>query len=564
MGEHVHGRSVAQTAQSAAIIVLTLWAIFFSLDAFPELFWRPAADFGLATDASLKVISTDSMWEGSPSAAADAGMRIGDRLDPARVSFQERMYLQRVQLPPAGTSMRLDVLHNSSSRTVKLDAVQMRSRPQLVVFYVLVALVDFIFTVIGAVLVFYRRSLMTWGFFLGCIGLQQNSWFGMSWQSGMAAYLETNFSYIMYGAGYAGLLIFAARVPDDRPTGTTYYVQWLAPVVFVLLTTGLTISGWPYPIRAQLLTLANLLTQLVVPLWVIIVATLLTRLVQERGPQRARISWITGGFVILFAARAAANSSTLPDALVNIWLPALQIVMPLSVAYAIVRHHAFQAGVVANRALVYSLFLSALFCLIALSDWVVTQNVANSQMKIGLLVAVAVAFGFFLPALHRQAVRLIDRVFFRQRYETTLALEKLQASIEAPGAPRRPMDSVARDIAAALGVSSLAFFKRSADGGFIRYADAGWEKRSRWHILPEDELFQSLDLSRLIVYLPQKLVQAPQFPSDSRKPIVALAVSEKRKVEQLVLVGTMLRGDEVDHDSLRILASLARNVLRLA
>ncbi len=168
-----------------------------------------------------------------------------------------------------------------------------------------------------------------------------------------------------------------------------------------------------------------------------------------------------------------------------------QIAIPFTVAYAVVRHRAFDAGFVANRTLVYGVFLCAGFAAFALLDILATKRFAHNQFEVGIDVAIALAIGLSLQFVHPRAIRLIDRIFLPERYHAAIALDKLRATLGFSRndvvSPDRALETVARELM----LSSLAIFKKTPDGGFVRYAAAGWPKGTAWHIFAGDPLVQS-------------------------------------------------------------------------
>ena len=241
---------------------------------------------------------------------------------------------------------------------------------------------------------------------------------------------------------------------------------------------------------------------------------------RERGVDRSRVGWIVAGFTIAFAARGGQNFSDLYGPLylpsVSSWpqlIPeVLQVAIPLTVAYAVVRHHALNAGFVANRTLVYGLFLCAGFAVFASLDVLATKRFASNQLQVGLDVAMALAIGLSFQFVHPRAIRLVDRIFLPERYHAAIALDKLRATLGFRRTDDASPNGAVEAIATELRLSSLAIFKKAPDGGLLRCAAAGWPKGTAWHIFAGDPLVRAFSGRRAHWPISEKHTQLLTVP----------------------------------------------------
>ncbi len=479
--------------------------LWFSFAPLRGVFWLRPGDFGVATDSSLRVVGVDDD-AGEP--AYRAGIHIGDRFDGVS-SFEQRLYLQRVRNPAPAERLALHVeRENGSSRPVSLVAEVWPFDASDVAMYFPWAAADLVFVLVGSILVLLRPSRMTWAFFLYCMGTAPGIMLGYYWLPAWLVFTTVVFVSILQALGFAAFLVFCVRVPDDRAVGVWRYVESIvAPLVLAgLLICGtiinLSITGVLHAeINAKVVQGAILYATYVVG-----VLALFTALCRERGMERNRVAWILAGFIIGLGSRVTIN---LADPGANpytglsgsSWLsliPALEVAIPLTVAYAVIRHQALNVGFVANRTLVYGLFLCAGLTAFTLLDLLATKRFAHNQFEVGLDVAVALAIGLSFQVVHPRAIRLIDRVFLPERYHAAIKLAKLRTTLghirNEDGAPNRVVGVLTTELA----LSSLALFKKMPDGGFVRFAAAGWPKGSSWHIFAEDPLAQSFGSSRRV------------------------------------------------------------------
>ncbi|MGA8099677.1 MAG: hypothetical protein WB810_13570, partial [Candidatus Cybelea sp.] len=302
-------------------------------------------------------------------------------------------------------------------------------------------------------------------------------------------------------------------------------------------------------------------------------AALTATVLREHGANRERTAWIVAGFAIGLGAHVAAGVT---DPLANIytgdslsddvpaWLlfiPAFQVAIPLTVAYAVVRHRAFDAGLIANRTLVYGVFLCGGFAAFALLDVLVTKRFANNQFEVGLDIALALAIGVTLQFVHPRAIRLIDRIFLPERYQAAVRLDKLRSTLGLRGngaSPNRAIETVAQELL----LASLAVFKKAPDGGFVRYAAAGWPKGTAWHIFAGDPLLQSFGARARVGPINEENTLQFNVPAEPGRPAVGISLSPQTAAGSLILVGVHLNGRRPDYDEVRGIASLLREFVK--
>ena len=493
-------------------------------------------------------------------------------LTPQR-SFEKRLHLERVQNAAPGQLLALRVKgKNGSPHAVKLVAEESEIDAADIAENFPWAAAGLVFVVIGSILVLLRPSTMTWAFFLYCVAAPPGFVLGFYWAPWWLVFASGVFLNVLQALGFAALLVFCVRVPNDRAVGAWRYVEWVAaPIAFVSLLLcaaliELSIAG----VLHLDVTAGQIQAAILDATYVVGMLALIATVFRGRGIERNRVAWIIAGFTIGLGARIATNliapganiytgqSDEAPD-----WLPllsALEIAIPLSVAYAVMRHRALNIGFIANRTLVYGLFLCAGFAAFAVLDLLVTEKFAHNQFEIGLDVAIALGIGLSFQFVHPRAIRLIDRVFLPERYHAAIALDKLRATLglirNQEDAPNRAVSAVTKDLA----LSSLALFKKMPDGGFVRFAAVGWPKGSAWHIFAEDPLVQSFGSHRRIRLIDDAAAERLKVSLEPGRPSVGLSLSPRTASESLLLVGAHASGRRPDGDEMRSIASLLHEV----
>ena len=548
----------------SVVVFLAASLLWFSLAPLRGLFWLHPGSFGITADSGMQITDIDSSGP-----ASRAGLRIGDRFDVA-TSFEKRLYLEHVRNPAPQQRLTLQVRQPTGQpRSVTIVADTMALDSSDIAEYFVFTVVDLVFVLVGSILVLLRPSKMTWAFFLFCIGTAPGIMLGYYWLPAWLVFASGVFVYALQALGFAAFLVFCVRVPSDRAVGGWRYIEWVAaPLVFIILLVcsiaiDLSIAGVSNanPVAERIQGAIFNAT------YVCGVLALVATFYRERGAERKRLAWIMAGFIILLGSKVAIN---LADPTANIytttWLPlvpTLGVAMPLTVAYAVLRHQAFHVGSIANRTLVYGLFLCTGFAAFALLDLLATKKFAKNQFEIGLDVAIALAIGLSFQFIHPRAIRLIDRIFLPERYHAAIALEKLRNTLSPirslDDAPNRAVEVVATELM----LSSLAIFKKVPDGGFVRLASAGWPKGAAWHIFAGDPLARSFGSSQRVGLVEALAAEQLKVSREPGRPSVGMSLSPQTPGESLLLVGKHVNGRRPDRDEVRGIASLLREFITI-
>jgi hypothetical protein len=203
-------------------------------------------------------------------------------------------------------------------------------------------------------------------------------------------------------------------------------------------------------------------------------AAVVARFRRSRGTERLQLKWLATAsgvvaalFLLAMVATFASLSGVPPDgggaarAAWQGWLENVAVssfvLLPVSIGVAILRHRLYDIDVVINRALVYGALIAALAG-VYLGSVLVLQLVlrpVTSRSDLAVAASTLAVAALFRPARARiQAV--VDRRFFRQRYDAGLTLDAFatrlrhELDLESVGADLR---SVVHDTVAPVHVS---------------------------------------------------------------------------------------------------------------
>jgi PAS domain S-box-containing protein len=282
-------------------------------------------------------------------------------------------------------------------------------------------------------------------------------------------------------------LHFCLRFPERRlvsarawPVAAAYFPALFllgaavaSQALFVAIPEG--VSLWP------LITTIHRLQPLYFASLFVVSFAVLVRSYRRARSVRARrqmkwLAWGTGAGVLPFLAfyavpYALGRDPRLPMQLAG-YLPLAAI--PLSLAYAVVRHRLMDVELVFRRTLVTVLVAAAIVGL-SLLGLGLANVIAGEEEPHGTIIAVLSALLvilLFTPVKVR-IQELVDRVFYRERYSSRKALLRLSQKLNADLDLSRMTESLLDGIQAALGVDAVAVFLPEHDGSFSLFRSRG-------------------------------------------------------------------------------------------
>jgi hypothetical protein len=564
------------------LALLTLYALTMIA---PDLYRlvRPLSAFGLATNADGLIYNVQAQFaadEDSP--AWRAGLRPGDRLDlPAMrcAPIDTELCATNLALwggfnyvmPGREGKLIVEAASDRPAREVTLAAKQ---RPLSVGVHLVLLLqqVAGILVVLGAAwLVWTRPGGMTWGFFAYVFGFNPGQAFQFyawlqQWPHVMLA--QAMASCVMQAAGYAGLLLFALRVPVDRVEGRWRWIERALPIVFVLLLlVSLSTLGSVFGHRTEYAMRASMLIGLPVSLVALLILIGRRNDLSPRDYQRIR--WVIWGCLIglpayLFAE--LAQETSLPSSLLGPGVASEDVtgyfylingILCLFVVEAVRRPTVVSVWIPLRRATALGLLLSvpAYFIheeLTTINEW--------TQLPEWAWVVVASVMIFLISRMHEYATELVDRLFDRgfHRAKTEIAAvgRTIQRASSFDEIDRLLVDEPMRS----LQLASAALF-RDEGGVFPRRASAGWQATNA-DVLNSDGRVLGGRLYGGAFALDGIGGIDPtdkRFPDDLARPVFGVPVGNPRRCFAVALYGGHEDGTDLDNDERALLASLARD-----
>jgi hypothetical protein len=538
-----------------ALVLFALVSVYLASTAF----WQPRGTLGITTDynARVRTVTPDSP-------AARAGIAPGDRIDLVRTPFRMRRFLSGVSAtPPIGQKIPFVLVHAGVERNVELTAIpyDLPTADKTVLFFECVS--SLIFIVVGAALILLRPSAATWGFALYCLLILPTapSPFLFPLQHGAFALLL--FYDVVQIVGVVGLIVFALEFPRPLETPWRTAIRRSLPLIFIVLSAMITYPDVMNQLLGRGVGIENELLQVVLGL-----AFLLALCVAwdtyhrvERG-ERERLRWVilglSIGLVATYIGNTAIYSALLPIKLPS-WalnlLASLNVLLPLSIAHAVIRNRVLDIEFVVSRAILYTGFTVVVVATFGFFDWAFSRMIEGFRLAVVLNAAISVAMAFAFDAIQGRAEKVIQAVLFRKRLAAQTHLEQLGRSLRHARSSEIVERAVVVGSAEALELASAALFLH-ADSGFRRAASVGWPDSSAGRIEDGDDLVAALQGCDQPIRLDDVMRHRADLPSGTSNPVVALPLSYRSELHGIVLYGGHLHGGDIDSDELKLLERL--------
>ncbi len=550
----------AGDATLRTIVVIGLALVIIAGDSFNLLrISHPVGLFGYGTNLDGVVTGVNP---GSP--AARAGLQVGDRLDETSMTPQElEDLIQVAAVQPAGRAVSFAVLHHGVRRTVTLVSVPEPMGVAEVTLLIIDFIAGFAFVGIGAAVVLLRPTIVSWSFFLFCLGAQSGSWSGLFivTRAPVTQYFELFATSVLY-LGQFALLVFALRFLQEPIGGWRLWMQRAVPfgaAVLLGLNTWENINSYFLGRPAETLTRSLIGFQAVIA--IVVAFALINTYVRRTGAERQRIRWVVVGFAVAVVA-AIIESFVFSEAtnlplIVQGTIPLLSIVAPIAVAYAIVKHRVIDVNFVVSRTLVYGILTTLFVATFAFVDWFVGRVLDQTRWALIAEIGAAIAIGFWLNGLHARVDRFVDSVLFRRRHEAERRLARVARGLPHAMSTALVDKILVSEPPAALELTSAALFRRNDSGEYDRVAAIGWPDESLRALEADDSLTPHLQGESSALRLSELQWSTPGIPTGTARPALALPVMVRHQLDAIALYGAHSGGEDFDPDELQWLNSLA-------
>ena len=502
-----------------------------------------------------------------------AGLRTGDRIDLERMHCLPGDHARcgdalavlggvDYVLPGQTLTVALAPSNTMPAREVTLVAEQPPSSFAVRVVILLDQLAGIAVILAAAWLVWTRPGPMSWGFFLYVNWFnpgQAYAFYGILQQWPALLLVQNAVGCFAQAAGYAGLLLFVLRVPNDRIEPRWLPVEralpWFALIfALVLLASYGSVFGY----HTETVTRAGIPAGFAVAFAAL--AILLERRRTQTPEDYQRVRWVIWGCLIGLPAFLIAELASWTTFFETPWgdftprediiglLYLVNGVLCLFVFEAIRRPRVVSVTIPLRRVTILGLTLSLPVLLLHEKVEQIQEYLPGwAWLAIG---AVAV---FLITRLHESAVHLVDRYFNR-------ALDAVEQELGSALLKASELAEIDRLLAAEpfrrLKLTSAASFRRDGPR-FIRGPSAeGWDGGDAKALSPEDGVLRPLRAGK-----PFNVPDAEDcnLPGGLARPVLAVPASSPLRCYAVSLYGPHASGTDLDHNERAMLARLAAN-----
>ena len=563
------------TPSRLLLIGLTLWGLAMIV---PDLLRvaEPLGSFGFFANNDGLIYDANGPFDDNASSPAwRAGIRIGDRLDLEKMRCGlheiEKCHgalaaLGGVDFELPGNAITLDLMaaEDRSARQVTLIAAQRPINFLVRAVNMLCQIAGILVIVAAAWLVWTRPSAMSWGFFLYVNWFnpgQIYAFYAILAQWPLLLLVQDAASVLAQAAGYAGLLLFVLRVPNNKTELRWRPVERALPLVglalaLVLLASYGSVFGYP----TEMVTRLSILVGFVVDGAAL--AILLARRRTQTPEDYQRVRWVIWGCLIglpSFLLAELASTTTIFDTRWGDFTPSEDIigllylvngVLCLFVFEALRRQRVVSVMIPLRRVTILGLCLSVPVLLLH-------HEVERMQEILRLpgwaWIGLGAAAVFALTRLHEGAVHLADRYFNRAVEQ---AEQRLGQAIRTAKTPAEIGRLLADETFSALKLASAASFRREGPV-FARDGNGkGWEHGKAKTIKAEAPMLAPVCDGKPF-HLDDEDDKALDFPSGLGRPVLAVPAVNPVRCFAVSLYGPHESGTDLDANERGMLARLA-------
>jgi hypothetical protein len=545
-----------------AVAILGLWMLAVVLPSISRL-WSPLGSFGYSADPDGHITSV-----AAASPAAASGLHAGDAIDIKALTFDVRRYgigpLTLSATP--GITITLPVRRDGADHPITMTSVAETMSVTDKVSVLLRTLGALIFVVVGAGLVLLRPSPMTWGLYLYAIGSNPGSDAVVDVTLPAGLYIVNwTLENGMIAVGNVGFFIFALRFPQEALTGWRARANSVSPLLFAtVVSVGVYTVVAPFAFGAP----AEFATRMFFLLGTLVFAAgfiaLLTTYFHVRGIDRQRIKWVILGFAIGLPGFMLA---VLFD--VTSWVPfvapywfiglllCLNMLVPITIAYAVIHHHVIDVSFVISRAVVYTALTALLVAVFALIDFEIGQKLSSAGLAVAIQVVVSIAFAFWLNAIQLRINDFVDSTLFRRRHLAEKQLARIARALPHAHSTEAVDRMLVDEPVAALDLASAALFRTTDDGRAVLEREHGWPRSSSSTFDADDSLLLQLKAEQTPLDLREVRWHREDLPVATARPLLALPVTVRRRLAAFVLYSGHCGGEALDPTEQHSVGALA-------
>lgn len=424
-----------------------------------------------------------------------------------------------------------------------------------------------IFLGVAFMLVFLRPNVMTWSFYAYAIGYPSTQpayeyfyHIFPYWPYYIYSFISATF---LNWFAVLPLIPFLVRFPDDKLSGVRKSIDRASWVVLALAFLASIYEWWGYSVWSfgkpdpQIQFLDSWL-----PLVVFAFALfILVKKTKHASPEnQQRFAFLSMGLAISFVAYAIYFVPHMPRWITQVVGYAV-VMMPISVAYAVLRHRVLDVNFVLNRALAYGILSIFVIAIVSLLDWTFSRIVSERHLAVVAELGVTICVGFLLDRINKFIEMVVERIFFRSRRAAESYIKKVAAALPYATDEQAVSEGLTQAPGDALRLVAAALYRRSNDGTRFDGIATSLQTPVAPPGFPVNHLLvRMLQSSEEKVWLEE--VRNYLDAENSSKYVIAIPITVRHELVSFALYGAHSNGAQLDPDEIELLEELAREASR--
>ncbi len=169
--------------------------------------------------------------------------------------------------------------------------------------------------------------------------------------------------------------------------------------------------------------------------------SLILRFRRATGEERQQLKWFTytgvligilffGGALLPVLLQLFHIDPTLPNAIDNVLQLIVSVFIPIALGIAILKHHLYDIDVIINRTLVYgtlTVILALVYTGLVIGLQALLRGIISQDSGVAIVISTLAIAALFQP-LRRRIQNVIDRRFYRRKYDAAKILKAFSAT----------------------------------------------------------------------------------------------------------------------------------------
>ncbi len=337
----------------------------------------------------------------------------------------------------ARKSIAFILIHAKVHRTITLVAKPMKPEvnPAWLVLAGVAASALMVF--LGGALVLLRPSLTTWGFFLYCLSYAPGGGEVVAYSlPSPGPFVMGTYYAISFAVGWIGLVLFSLTFLNEPIRGWRLTALRLTPAFIIVLVAYNLYWFYQWMFQGgppgELLMKISLAAQIVGS--IVVGFLLIDTYIRAQDTAKQRMRWIVVGFCLFLLMELVLYVFRFWGSPALVWVSnaaatLVVIIVPLTFAYAVVKHRVIDVSFVVGQSLVYGVLIALVIAVFAAIDWLMTKKLAQSRFEMAAYIAAALALGFVMKSAQQTVNNTVNFIFFRHRHRAQNECDRILAAI---------------------------------------------------------------------------------------------------------------------------------------